>query len=150
MARPKNDKYKKPKTNEERMERKRLRRVRSCRLKVYTVPEQRVLDAYEAWAIVRQNPVLVRERKALGTDPDARFWLPVTFSAVSWPEVYWLDVVSLKVNGKVWDGLCVACDNNLICAIEGRGTDPKHECTAKHGDIIEIQRRPRRREATRQ
>ncbi len=130
------------------MARKRMRRIRGCKLKVYELPDQAKLDAFATWAIVKQNPERVREKRATDKDPDARWWMPITWSAVNWPDVFWLDVVSVKIDGKLWPSLCRACDLKLLCAEEGRGVNPKHECTATRTNLVDIQRRKNHVQAT--
>lgn len=126
------------------MARKTLRRVRSCKLKVYEVPDAAKLDAFSTWAIVRQNPELVRAQKKLSTDPSVTWWLPITWSSVNWPAVFWLDVVSVKIEGRIWPGLCVVCDLKLPCAEEGRGVDIKHECRAERSNLVDIKPKKRK------
>lgn len=140
---PKDEKerYQRPRTDKERVARKRKRWIRGCKLKVYALPDQAKLDAFDTWAIVRQNPERVRETRKLDADPDARWWLPVTWAAVDWRQIFWLDVVSIKIAGRMWPSLCRACDLTLLCAEEGRGINPKHECAAKRENLVDIVRK---------
>lgn len=134
-------KYQRPKDDAERMLRKRFRRIRSCRFSVYEVPPPEKLAAFQTWAIVRQNPEIVREQKKIITDPESRWWIPLVMSKAEWRQLYWLDIVEFKIKGKLWPTMCRACDNKLICGEEGMGTSLRHECRASTDDLVKLKKK---------
>lgn len=114
-----------------------LSSIKSIKIRCY--PKESITTHWPVWALVKYNPVTVKEKNELVDDGP---WIvPIVLASVKIPELYQLDVIEFHSHGKTWEGMCMACLKNIQCAVDGRGYSTEFRCKGNKIDIVRITRR---------
>ena len=111
--------------------------VKSIKIRCY--PKETITAHWPVWALVKHNPVTVKEKNELVDDGP---WIvPIVLAGLRIPDLYNLDVIEFHSHGKTWEGMCMACLKNIQCAVDGRGYSESFRCKGTKIDIVRITRR---------